>query len=475
MHERSFGLDHTMQYAGSDPEKAETPNVGDFLTENQGMTDLENAYSLTRQLAGEVGIAIGEMLRDQDCELEHALVVQNIIDEAAKIKRGEFDATNKENFYDEEETALSALKQFNRNLISFLAKPRSLDGYRQGQLFIARFLSDKYYDNPAHQKSFDSRPITPSDLSEGQSEIMKRINLRDYENSTSNTLLTLTALFHEIEGAKPDQLQTILEIGCGQGRIAIPLASLGHKINALDISEEALEALKIRAQNVSEKLTGASSGTDDPDPLAGQITEVKEKIHATTDHDDYYGEKIPENIITAEGDFFELDKKDYEQKFGAEKADSVVIMWHTFGFAGNREGQLKLLKNVYDNLKPGGRLIIEMPDRNFGPYARAIREFYAQELQKKQEDPDYKIWPYGTLVDSPSQSDNPSDSQGSFLAPRYFPSNLEMMQVLADSGFRLLHMNDYFVANEDNNSLKIKENLWVAKKPSIESNKSETV
>ena len=46
----------------------------------------------------------------------------------------------------------------------------------------------------------------------------------------------------------------ILELGCGTGRIAIPLAEAGHDITALDLSEDMLAVL-------SAKLTNVAAGT----------------------------------------------------------------------------------------------------------------------------------------------------------------------------------------------------------------------
>jgi 2-polyprenyl-3-methyl-5-hydroxy-6-metoxy-1,4-benzoquinol methylase len=40
----------------------------------------------------------------------------------------------------------------------------------------------------------------------------------------------------------------ILDIGGGNGRLAIPLASLGHKVTVIDISKEAIDLLKERSQ-----------------------------------------------------------------------------------------------------------------------------------------------------------------------------------------------------------------------------------
>jgi 2-polyprenyl-3-methyl-5-hydroxy-6-metoxy-1,4-benzoquinol methylase len=48
--------------------------------------------------------------------------------------------------------------------------------------------------------------------------------------------------FLHVEGLR------ILDIGGGNGRLAIPLASLGHKVTIIDISKEAIDLLKERSQ-----------------------------------------------------------------------------------------------------------------------------------------------------------------------------------------------------------------------------------
>lgn len=44
----------------------------------------------------------------------------------------------------------------------------------------------------------------------------------------------------------------ILDIGGGGGRLAIPIASLGHKITVIDVSTEALSLLRKRTNNTVE-------------------------------------------------------------------------------------------------------------------------------------------------------------------------------------------------------------------------------
>jgi len=111
------------------------------------------------------------------------------------------------------------------------------------------------------------------------------------------------------------------------------------------------------------------------------------------------------------------------------------------------------LKNIFDNLRPGGKILIEMPDRNFGGYARALREFHAV-------NPDT---PFGTILDSPSASNNPTEQNQATDTPRYFPTSEEIIGAIAETGFSFEKAPTYFVQSE--NGLVVKENLFIATKP----------
>lgn len=50
----------------------------------------------------------------------------------------------------------------------------------------------------------------------------------------------------------------ILDIGCGKGRNGAYLASLGHRVNGIDLVEENIAALNIRAANEGLDLSGAA-------------------------------------------------------------------------------------------------------------------------------------------------------------------------------------------------------------------------
>jgi len=138
-------------------------------------------------------------------------------------------------------------------------------------------------------------------------------------------------------------------------------------------------------------------------------------------------------------------------------------MWHTLGFAGDLEKMKQVLRNAYEILRPGGRICIEMPDRNFGGYGRAIRDFHS-------DNPDL---PFGVIKDAPSKSgDSPTEQDEEMATWRYFPSNSEVLDALMETGFdtRDTHTpmtRSYFVQADagEQSKLLIKENMFVATKP----------
>ena len=105
---------------------------------------------------------------------------------------------------------------------------------------------------------------------------------------------------------------TVLEIGCGTGRIMAPLVSVGIHVVGVDESEEMLAIAR-------ERLS---------------------QIH----HAKY-------TLITADACTLQL-----EQTF-----DLVVIALNTFLHNLTRENQLAMLRTAYAHLRAGGSLVIDLP------------------------------------------------------------------------------------------------------------------
>ncbi|MEI6498581.1 MAG: methyltransferase domain-containing protein [bacterium] len=282
-------------------------------------------------------------------------------------------------------------------------------------------------------------------------------SLSEYEGKTNNRLQSNIAVLRACEEmpsqaftGDPEKLN-IFSLGAGYGGDAYIWAALGHKVNGIDQSQRMVDD----SVPMSRKFVDAYKN----DINDYSVNAVKEAILMTDNvTNEEIIDQIPENIDIKMGNFFDYGPKEYQDNFGERQPDIVTIMWHTLGFAGDLEGIKKVLKNAYDILRPGGRIFIEMPDRNFGGYARAIRDFHN----------DHQDLPFGVIKDAPSKNaDTPTEQNESLATWRYFPKNSEIEWALGNVGFDFVSVESYFVKAEASPTAKllIKENLFVAEKP----------
>jgi SAM-dependent methyltransferase len=381
-------------------------------TENsEYLRHLFSAYRETYHLSARVADHVMQMLQGQDNTLEVNLIRENILMAAQQHLTD-----------DSEGTGLMDLMNLNGILVDFLYEyPPTIDGFIEGQDYLGPFLADNL-----PKGSVSPEYLAPNIIAGHLQRLYDNpeFNLRDFEGKTTDTGVSLSYLSEVLDDRQlretadnPEQL-TVYDVGAGEGRIAIPLSQEGHRVVGIDISPR-------------------------------MVSQVPERVAAEG------GDSSRVDI--REGNFFDFDSAKFDQAFGPEKADAAVIMWHTFGFAGDHEGQMRALKNVFDNLRPGGKVLIEMPDRTFGGYARALRQFHAEHPET----------PFGTMVDAPSTGAAPSEQNQAISSPRYFPSRTEMEELLKEVGFVESFRDDYFVRaqNGEGQTLAIKENLFVGQKP----------
>jgi SAM-dependent methyltransferase len=105
----------------------------------------------------------------------------------------------------------------------------------------------------------------------------------------------------------------VLEVGCGTGRLLLPLAQAGHSLTGIDLSGLALDAARA-------KLEAAG--------LTGQVT-----------------------VFQADMRHFDLPDKDFALAF---------IPLNTLMHCLNLEEQLATLLSIHSHLQPGGRLILDL-------------------------------------------------------------------------------------------------------------------
>jgi len=102
---------------------------------------------------------------------------------------------------------------------------------------------------------------------------------------------------------------SVLDIACGAGRTAIPLAQKGFKVTAIDFLLQMLEIPRLRAQQYN--------------------------VHVQ---------------------FLLMDAN--EMKFSDESFDNVVFFYNSFELIWGTANRIKLLKEVHRILKPGGHFIL---------------------------------------------------------------------------------------------------------------------
>jgi 2-polyprenyl-3-methyl-5-hydroxy-6-metoxy-1,4-benzoquinol methylase len=113
----------------------------------------------------------------------------------------------------------------------------------------------------------------------------------------------------------PKKGSSILDVCCGVGRHALELARLGFKVTGVDLSEAYIEVARRRAK--------------------------KRGLRAVFEAHDI--RKLP-----------------FEAKF-----DSAICMWTSFGYFENDADNLKTLRRVHKALKPGGKFLIELINRDW--------------------------------------------------------------------------------------------------------------
>lgn len=116
----------------------------------------------------------------------------------------------------------------------------------------------------------------------------------------------------------------ILDLACGPGRFALPLARRGFRVVGLDICDVYLEQARANAQEHGLQI---------------------EFIH---------------------GDMRAIP---FENEF-----DAVINLFTSFGYFEREEDHLQVLKEVHKSLKPGGRFILELQN-----YHWLMRHFQARE------------------------------------------------------------------------------------------------
>lgn len=341
-----------------------------------------------------------------------------------------------------------------RELMKVIEMPPTIDSFETVQFILNRYFTDT-------RASGESISLSEQVISDGLARLYnnQEFSLRDYEGKTSDTSRSLDVLLHSLDEMIPQEMtgdpqeRLIYDIGAGDGRVAIPLALSGANVVGIDYSERMVADSRERPTEFTRALRSG-----EPDHLVDSV--IKAFTANNIEITEAAVAKLTKRIDIKHGNFFDFDAAKFRGNFGERQPDAIIIMWHTLGFAGDLPRMKQVLKNAYDILRPGGRIFIEMPDRNFGGYARAIRDFH-------DSHPDL---PFGTIKDAPSKGgDSPTEQDEDRATWRYFPKNSEVEDVLGEVGFdiNVAILESYFVKAEAGPEAKllIKENMFVAEKP----------
>ena len=120
-----------------------------------------------------------------------------------------------------------------------------------------------------------------------------------------------------------DAAGPILEIGCGSGRLLVPLAGAGHRLTGLDLVEVALNAARAKLEGVG---------------LTGQVA-----------------------LVQADMRDFDLPRQDFAV---------ALVALNTLMHCHSLEEQLATLRAIHKHLAPAGRLIIDL----FYPHPELLAE-----------------------------------------------------------------------------------------------------
>ncbi|MFX0095152.1 MAG: class I SAM-dependent methyltransferase [Candidatus Hodarchaeota archaeon] len=136
----------------------------------------------------------------------------------------------------------------------------------------------------------------------------------------SRTKNSITALEKYL--AKED---IILDLGCGYGRLTIPLKDQGYHICGVDLSEILIEEAKREAKKVDQA--------------------IEFKVGSMLN--------IP---------------------YSDEKFDKIICMWLTFNHLLTKHNQIQALNEIYRVLKAGGAAVIEMINGESDSIKRELKE-----------------------------------------------------------------------------------------------------
>jgi len=165
------------------------------------------------------------------------------------------------------------------------------------------------------------RAVDPAEVRESAAEALELAEVYDAiyrDRADAGFWLTVAA----------DARGPLLELGCGTGRVLLPLARAGYEVTGLDLSAGMLERCRAR--------------------LAEETAEVRERVH----------------LVRADMTSFELGTR-----FAA-----ITVPFGGFQQLRSVDEQLACLGRCRDHLLPGGRLVLDLQNADPAPPSHAGEE-----------------------------------------------------------------------------------------------------
>jgi SAM-dependent methyltransferase len=154
----------------------------------------------------------------------------------------------------------------------------------------------------------------------------------------------------------------VLELGCGTGRVALPLIRAGHRVTGVDISHEMLA----RARRNRRTLT------------AEQAMRLRFSLQ-------------------------DMTRFRFPRRFSA-----ALVAFSTFALVTEPEGRTSCLERVHHHLDPGGLLLVDLP------HPRMVGGTHAARFESR-----FQVPPWGHVVDKVVEERDAPDGRQRLVRYRY--------------------------------------------------------
>ncbi|MGF1583514.1 MAG: class I SAM-dependent methyltransferase [Gemmataceae bacterium] len=213
------------------------------------------------------------------------------------------------------------------------------------------------------------------------------------ENLKDCPLLQLDLRFVKKHCSRPGRL---IDLGCGTGRVSVPMAQMNHEVLAVDLSQDMLRVVGKKAGKVGIDL-----------------------------------QRLRINLVELDG-------------IRDGVFDYAVCLFSTIGMILGQENRLGFLRHAHRILKPQGRMILHVHNRWFNFWTRQGRQWVLRDLWR-------------SVTRSPDQGDSemPPHNGHPPLTLHLF-TRREMTQLLKSTGFRLVEFRPISVREDG----EIRWNWW---------------